>query len=36
VEEWRSRQHEDGLPVPSLVEELVEKNGLTAALNFGW
>jgi hypothetical protein len=32
VYEWASRAHEDGYPVPTLVEELVEKNGLAAAL----
>mmetsp|Transcript_30770 Transcript_30770/g.36234 ORF Transcript_30770/g.36234 Transcript_30770/m.36234 type:complete len:250 (+) Transcript_30770:141-890(+) len=36
VDEWRSRESEDGFPIPTIVEELVEKNGLAAALNHGW
>lgn len=36
VHEWCSKIHEDGFPVPTIVEELVEKNGLAAALNHGW
>jgi len=32
VDEWRSRESEDGFSIPTIVEELVEKNGLAAAL----
>ena len=36
MEEWCLRSQEDGYPVPTLVEELLEKNGLAAALYHGW
>jgi len=36
VEEWRFRSQEDGYPIPTLVEELVEKNALAASMSHGW